>query len=644
MAAEVVKTIRASGGDYTSLSAWVAGEQRDLVAANEIAVAECYNDWPTGLGDSVTVSGFTANSDCYPVIRTPTSERHTGKLKDTEGNYTGFTLTSSAWNSQTLALSDYVVIEGVAFVNFSGGLSARCIHTTSSTSKIHCCIVSAPGGGVGISSRGEISFSIAHDCSTGFRCILSDTIVTNCTSIGNSSGFSILDNRTVDLRNCLAANNATADFILGSSSTANHCASSDATADDNGGTGNRINQTFTFADAANGDYHLAESDAGARGFGGAYSTTYNYDIDGDAPASPYDIGADYFVAGGVPDILLNSDATLSINAEAALSTLITMAASASISATASAELSSDGALLTASATVDTAVDAQLTTAISLAGAATIAVDSGANLSTQIVLSCDSSISSAVSADIVTSIDLSAAGAIAFESAADLTTRIDLIAAASVDVGATAELAGAAALLAADAELSVVSAADLQTAIALSASASLAVSADAALAGDAAELAASAAIECTANADLESSIHLAADASVGIQASADLSIQGAELAANASMGVSASAALETSIILSADALMSVIASGDIVIEPPAAELFAGASVGVSAAGDLLTEIHLSAEAGFGLDAFAALYEPIYEPIYQKRIEFSQTLRRSRSFDLAVRKTLHLDKLA
>ena len=48
MATEIVHTIRASGGDYTTLSAWEAAQQRDLVAADEIAVAECYNDWRVG--------------------------------------------------------------------------------------------------------------------------------------------------------------------------------------------------------------------------------------------------------------------------------------------------------------------------------------------------------------------------------------------------------------------------------------------------------------------------------------------------------------------------------------------------------------------------------------------------------------------
>lgn len=40
MATEVIKTIKSSGGDYTTLHAFKAGEVRDLVAADEIAVAE----------------------------------------------------------------------------------------------------------------------------------------------------------------------------------------------------------------------------------------------------------------------------------------------------------------------------------------------------------------------------------------------------------------------------------------------------------------------------------------------------------------------------------------------------------------------------------------------------------------------------
>ena len=44
MATEIVHTIAASGGDYTTLAAWESAQQRDLVAADEIAVAEIDGD------------------------------------------------------------------------------------------------------------------------------------------------------------------------------------------------------------------------------------------------------------------------------------------------------------------------------------------------------------------------------------------------------------------------------------------------------------------------------------------------------------------------------------------------------------------------------------------------------------------------
>jgi hypothetical protein len=62
-----------------------------------------------------------------------------------------------------------------------------------------------------------------------------------------------------------------------------------------GGTGNRFSQTFTFAGA--GNYHLASTDAGARGYGVSNpgSGLYSDDIDGQTRSAPWDIGADQYV-------------------------------------------------------------------------------------------------------------------------------------------------------------------------------------------------------------------------------------------------------------------------------------------------------------------------------------------------------------
>jgi len=81
MATEVVHSIRSSGGDYTSLSAWEAAQQRDLVTADEIAVAELYNDWAgDGLEDACIVSGWTTSATNYIEIRAADGEAHDGTL------------------------------------------------------------------------------------------------------------------------------------------------------------------------------------------------------------------------------------------------------------------------------------------------------------------------------------------------------------------------------------------------------------------------------------------------------------------------------------------------------------------------------------------------------------------------------------
>jgi len=78
-----------------------------------------------------------------------------------------------------------------------------------------------------------------------------------------------------------------------------YCASSDATANEQGGTGNRDSQTFTFAGA--GDYHLDAADEGALDFGDDL-TTYGFttDIDGETRVASWDIGADEYISAASP--------------------------------------------------------------------------------------------------------------------------------------------------------------------------------------------------------------------------------------------------------------------------------------------------------------------------------------------------------
>ena len=43
MPTTITKTVKSAGGDYTSLQSALSGEARDLTAADQIAVFECYS-------------------------------------------------------------------------------------------------------------------------------------------------------------------------------------------------------------------------------------------------------------------------------------------------------------------------------------------------------------------------------------------------------------------------------------------------------------------------------------------------------------------------------------------------------------------------------------------------------------------------
>jgi hypothetical protein len=82
-----LKTIKASGGDYTTLSAWEASLPATLT---EVETAECYN---FALTDDVAISGSTTSATNYIRIYTPPAERHDGRSRAVSG--TGFRLTAN---------------------------------------------------------------------------------------------------------------------------------------------------------------------------------------------------------------------------------------------------------------------------------------------------------------------------------------------------------------------------------------------------------------------------------------------------------------------------------------------------------------------------------------------------------------------
>lgn len=317
MATLVTKTIKSSGGDYTTLAAAVAGEQQDLVA-NDIQLTFEYYELttPEVLAATLDVTGYTTDATRYIKITVPVSDYHggvpgVGARLQIPSDWRMFKLSEEYTEVERLCVKrtggsngaggcgafEFAAIHGKVEQCLADGSAVSFWHgftysgSGTSATKIGNCIAigKSGGGGEGFGGGGST-------WQTGY--------VYNCTSINHNTGFRSDNNAVTHYKNCLSSGAATSDFHKGTKAgiTFDYCASSDATADDAGGSGNRINQTFTFEDAASDDYHLASTDAGATGYGTDLSSDPDYpfsdDVDGDTRSAPWDIGFDQYVGGG----------------------------------------------------------------------------------------------------------------------------------------------------------------------------------------------------------------------------------------------------------------------------------------------------------------------------------------------------------
>ena len=266
------------------------------------AVAQCYNDWPKGLVEAPTITGWTADENHGVTVRAAAGQGHTGKLKNASGYYTGFTIKGNL----NVSAIPYMRIEKIA--DDGGNLT---LGKTNAANRVLF---------VGNVVAGANSATIANSIATSFsvNAAYSDISYYNCTA----KTYSLRDWNYSGIRavNCLAwVTNSTAISFYPYDNAAqklmywvSHCVSADATATNcdtwqDGNEGNLANKTVTFVNAATNDFHLATTDTGARAMG---VPGLGADIDGDARTGPlYDIGADQSApANHAPQLLSGPNA------------------------------------------------------------------------------------------------------------------------------------------------------------------------------------------------------------------------------------------------------------------------------------------------------------------------------------------------
>ncbi len=304
MASQLKKTVKPSGGDYTSLEACMNANEQDLTAADKYFDVEIDGTWSSADATPVLIHNYTTDSTRYINIYTTSTARHLGvyssscyRIEGTMGGSTAFAISSN-----------YVTVTGLqmnqTYTGYGYGLN---ITDGVSYAVIDKCIVMAAGSvalrnwnntSTGIIFKNTIAKTTKTD-SHGIA-TLSGIQILNCIAVGNGNGSGISrSGGTPIVKNCYAASGA------GVAYSASMTITTSASDDGSESTATVAYSTssgayFTNVTAGSEDFHIGALSA-LKDAGTDLSATFTDDIDGNTRptgAGTWDIGADEYIAAG----------------------------------------------------------------------------------------------------------------------------------------------------------------------------------------------------------------------------------------------------------------------------------------------------------------------------------------------------------
>ena len=324
MITRYVNTASTPGGDGTTNA--TSGANRAYASLNEAeaslpaTLTDAYDficEGTTADTTAVVFDGFTTSVANYLLIRTTQANRHDGKWN------TGKYRVEVTDGTQVLLVAKaHIRVEGlqVGVIRTTAGTTGAINvgPSTSLVSDIHIisCILRSTGsdnngssllfsGGASGTTYKAIN-NILYDFNrAGYYSSLIELNAVNATlycynnTCRNAYAGIVRTNGILVAKNNIVQETQSADYS-GTFTTSNYNLSSDATS--TGGVNDKINQTVSFVDLTNKDFHLLSSDTAAKDAGTDLSGDANFafstDIDSQTRSGTWDIGADEYVAAG----------------------------------------------------------------------------------------------------------------------------------------------------------------------------------------------------------------------------------------------------------------------------------------------------------------------------------------------------------
>lgn len=317
--------------DYTSLSAWEAGEQTSY-SSGDIAIADCRRSTSTKDTTAVTIDGWT--SGVVPKIQVHADCRHEGKWADQQagGNYV-YTLSVGNYTAITIQ-QEGTVIEGLQVEHNASSNYRRLIYFIDVGGEVSACLGQSAGGvgayrvGVYVSTvpTGKTFTAINNVFDgldgSGFEISTTDS---GAGRLYNNTVYGCAKGITTSYQDVIAKNNGCFDnSSLGFSGTfhsdSDYNVSSDSTAIGTNKATGKTSYSDYFVDHSNGDFHLKDTSYNLWGINSSNLTsTFTVDIDGDtrADSNQFGIGADYYTSSGTDYTLTASSGSMTLTGQSA---------------------------------------------------------------------------------------------------------------------------------------------------------------------------------------------------------------------------------------------------------------------------------------------------------------------------------------